>query len=233
MPRPSCSPTPAGSTPRSSFPGCASTTTRASSASPPTSARARRARAACARRRSPPAPTSATSRTCARSSSATTSSRRCAPARSTTASTCSAPRWRGRSSRKRQVEVARRVGADALAHGCTGKGNDQVRFELTYAAFAPDLPVIAPWREWDIRSREDAIDVRRRARHPGRRDEGEDLLARRATSGTSRTRAAILEDPNAGAAEGHVHAHDRPAEDAPDTPEDVVDRLRARHAGRR
>lgn len=58
---------------------------------------------------------------------------------------------------RRQVEVARAVGADALAHGCTGKGNDQVRFELTYAAFAPDLPVIAPWREWDIRSREDAL----------------------------------------------------------------------------
>ncbi|HWG53420.1 MAG TPA: argininosuccinate synthase [Gemmatimonadaceae bacterium] len=64
---------------------------------------------------------------------------------------------------KRQVEVARAVGADALAHGCTGKGNDQVRFELTYAAFAPDLPVIAPWREWDIRSREDAIEYA--ARH--------------------------------------------------------------------
>src|SRR5512132_1513738 len=58
---------------------------------------------------------------------------------------------------RRQVEVARQVGADALAHGCTGKGNDQVRFELTFAAFAPDLPVIAPWREWNIRSREDAI----------------------------------------------------------------------------
>jgi len=58
---------------------------------------------------------------------------------------------------KRQVEIARQVGADALAHGCTGKGNDQVRFELTYAALAPELPVIAPWREWDIRSREDAI----------------------------------------------------------------------------
>ena len=58
---------------------------------------------------------------------------------------------------RRQVEIARKVGADALAHGCTGKGNDQVRFELTYAAFAPDLPIIAPWREWDIRSREDAI----------------------------------------------------------------------------
>ncbi len=58
---------------------------------------------------------------------------------------------------KRQVEVARRVGADALAHGCTGKGNDQVRFELTFAALAPDLRVIAPWREWDIRSREDVL----------------------------------------------------------------------------
>src|ERR1700759_919604 len=58
---------------------------------------------------------------------------------------------------KKQVEVALATGCDALAHGCTGKGNDQVRFELTYAAFAPDLPVIAPWREWDIRSREDAI----------------------------------------------------------------------------
>ena len=58
---------------------------------------------------------------------------------------------------RRQVEVARAVGADALAHGCTGKGNDQVRFELTYVAFAPDLPVIAPWRQWEIRSREDAL----------------------------------------------------------------------------
>jgi argininosuccinate synthase len=59
---------------------------------------------------------------------------------------------------RRQVEVARSVGAEWLAHGCTGKGNDQVRFELTYAALAPDLGVIAPWREWDIRSREDALE---------------------------------------------------------------------------
>jgi len=58
---------------------------------------------------------------------------------------------------RRQAEVALKTGCDALAHGCTGKGNDQVRFELTYMAFAPDLPVIAPWREWDIVSREDAI----------------------------------------------------------------------------
>ena len=58
---------------------------------------------------------------------------------------------------KKQVEVALEIGADALAHGCTGKGNDQVRFELTYMAMAPQLPVIAPWRMWDIRSREDAL----------------------------------------------------------------------------
>ena len=56
-----------------------------------------------------------------------------------------------------QVAVAQRVGAQAVAHGCTGKGNDQVRFELTYAALAPELQVIAPWREWEFRSREDLI----------------------------------------------------------------------------
>jgi argininosuccinate synthase len=59
---------------------------------------------------------------------------------------------------QRQVEVAHRIGATTLAHGCTGKGNDQVRFELTYAALAPEMKVIAPWREWEIRSREDALD---------------------------------------------------------------------------
>ncbi|HMD42934.1 MAG TPA: argininosuccinate synthase [Candidatus Acidoferrum sp.] len=58
---------------------------------------------------------------------------------------------------KRQAELALKLGADALSHGCTGKGNDQVRFELAYKAIAPDLQIIAPWREWDIDSREDAI----------------------------------------------------------------------------
>jgi argininosuccinate synthase len=67
---------------------------------------------------------------------------------------------------KRQVDVALKVGADALAHGCTGKGNDQVRFELAYAALAPDLKVIAPWREWDIRSREDALAYARARKIP-------------------------------------------------------------------
>ncbi len=59
---------------------------------------------------------------------------------------------------KAQVEIARKVGADGLCHGCTGKGNDQVRFEGAFAALAPDLPVIAPWREWDMVSREDLLD---------------------------------------------------------------------------
>jgi argininosuccinate synthase len=58
---------------------------------------------------------------------------------------------------KRQVEVALAEGADAVAHGCTGKGNDQVRFELTYKALGPNLQILAPWREWKISSREDAI----------------------------------------------------------------------------
>jgi argininosuccinate synthase len=59
---------------------------------------------------------------------------------------------------RKQVEVALASGCDALAHGCTGKGNDQVRFELAYQALAPELAIVAPWREWDIVSREDAID---------------------------------------------------------------------------
>ena len=59
---------------------------------------------------------------------------------------------------KHQVEVALREGASAVSHGCTGKGNDQVRFEMAYQALAPDLKVVAPWREWDLKSREDCLD---------------------------------------------------------------------------
>jgi len=59
---------------------------------------------------------------------------------------------------KRLAEIAIAEGADAICHGCTGKGNDQVRFELAIKAFAPDMPIIAPWREWDIKSREEEID---------------------------------------------------------------------------
>lgn len=59
---------------------------------------------------------------------------------------------------KRLAEIAIKEGADAICHGCTGKGNDQVRFELAIKAFAPDMPIIAPWREWDIKSREEEIE---------------------------------------------------------------------------
>ncbi len=67
---------------------------------------------------------------------------------------------------KRQVEIAEEEGADAVAHGCTGKGNDQVRFELTYKAFNPKLKIICPWREWDIKSREDAIEYAKKHNIP-------------------------------------------------------------------
>ena len=67
---------------------------------------------------------------------------------------------------RKQIEVALATGCDAVAHGCTGKGNDQVRFELAYQALAPELAIIAPWREWDIVSREDAIDYATARRIP-------------------------------------------------------------------
>jgi len=67
---------------------------------------------------------------------------------------------------KHQVEVALRENAQAVAHGCTGKGNDQVRFELAYQALAPELEIIAPWREWDLKSREDCLDYAARHRVP-------------------------------------------------------------------
>ncbi len=60
---------------------------------------------------------------------------------------------------KRQIEIARELGADAVSHGATGKGNDQVRFELAYYALQPDIKVIAPWREWDLSSRTKLIDL--------------------------------------------------------------------------
>lgn len=59
---------------------------------------------------------------------------------------------------KRLVEIAQAEGADAICHGCTGKGNDQVRFELAIKAFAPKMKIIAPWREWNIKSRDEEID---------------------------------------------------------------------------
>jgi argininosuccinate synthase len=121
---------------------------------------------------------------------------------------------------RRQVEVARQVGADALAHGCTGKGNDQVRFELTYAAFAPDLPVIAPWREWDIRSREDAIAYAESRGIPIAATR-QKIYSRDANLWHLSHEGGILEDPNA-APPDDLLMLTRPVTKAPDTPESVV-----------
>jgi argininosuccinate synthase len=121
---------------------------------------------------------------------------------------------------RRQVELARRVGADALAHGCTGKGNDQVRFELTYAAFAPDLPVIAPWREWDIRSREDAI-AYAEARGIPITATRQKIYSRDANLWHLSHEGGILEDPNA-APPDDLLVLTRNVMDTPDAPESVV-----------
>jgi argininosuccinate synthase len=120
---------------------------------------------------------------------------------------------------KRQAEVALRTGCDALAHGCTGKGNDQVRFELTYKAIAPHLNVIAPWREWDIVSREDAIEYARKHNVP---------IAQTTTKIYSRDRniwhisheGGELEDPANGAPD-HIWMLSKSPAEAPDKPAEV------------
>src|SRR6266576_1651630 len=121
---------------------------------------------------------------------------------------------------RRQVEIARKVGADALAHGCTGKGNDQVRFELTYAAFAPDLPVIAPWREWDIRSREDAIAYAESREIPVAATR-QKIYSRDANLWHLSHEGGILEDPNA-APPDDLLMLTRNIMETPDQPENVV-----------
>jgi len=121
---------------------------------------------------------------------------------------------------RRQVEIARQVGADALAHGCTGKGNDQVRFELTYAAFAPDLPVIAPWREWDIRSREDAIAYAESHKIPvaATRDK---IYSRDRNVWHISHEGGVLEQPSM-APPADLFMLTTAPEDAPDQPEEVT-----------
>src|SRR5438477_2594564 len=95
---------------------------------------------------------------------------------------------------KKQVEVALATGCDALAHGCTGKGNDQVRFELTYKAIAPKLQIIAPWREWKIQSREDALAYAREHNVPVGQTKT-DLYSRDRNIWHLSHEGGILEDP--------------------------------------
>src|SRR3990170_73639 len=97
---------------------------------------------------------------------------------------------------KRQIEIAEQVGADAVAHGATGKGNDQVRFELTYYALKPDVKVIAPWREWSFRGREELLEFARAHQIPIAKDkEGEAPFSVDANLLHSSSEGKVLEDP--------------------------------------
>ena len=98
---------------------------------------------------------------------------------------------------KRQVEIARATGADAVCHGATGKGNDQVRFELTYYALEPSIKIIAPWREWGFKSREDLIDFAEAHQIPIAKDKrGEAPFSVDANLLHSSSEGKVLEDPD-------------------------------------
>ncbi len=118
-----------------------------------------------------------------------------------------------------QVEVALRTGCDALAHGCTGKGNDQVRFELAYQALAPQLRVIAPWREWELRSREDEIAYAQRHGIPVSATPEKPYSVDQNLWHTS-YEGGVLEDPAAMPPAGMFQLTVDP-EDAPDAPQYV------------
>src|ERR671939_1239853 len=97
---------------------------------------------------------------------------------------------------KRQIEIAEKVGADAVAHGATGKGNDQVRFELAYYALKPDVTVIAPWREWDLTSRTRLIEFAEQHQIPIAKDKrGDAPFSVDATLLHSSSEGKILEEP--------------------------------------
>jgi len=117
---------------------------------------------------------------------------------------------------KRQIEIAKQVGADAVCHGATGKGNDQVRFELGYYALDPDIHVIAPWREWEFRSREALLDFAEKHQIPISKDKrGEAPFSVDANLLHSSSEGKVLEDPAVEAPE-FVHQRTIAPEDAPD-----------------
>ncbi len=122
---------------------------------------------------------------------------------------------------KRQIAIAEKVGADAVAHGATGKGNDQVRFELAYYALNPDIKVIAPWREWDLTSRTSLIDYAERHQIPIPRDKrGEAPFSVDANLLHISAEGKVLEDPWH-EAEEFVYSRTVAPEAAPDQPEYV------------
>ena len=119
---------------------------------------------------------------------------------------------------KRQIEIARETGADAVAHGATGKGNDQVRFELGYYGLNPDIKVISPWREWDLNSRTDLIAYAESHQIAVPKDKrGEAPFSVDSTLLHTSSEGKVLEDPAAEAPE-YVYSRTTPPEDAPDEP---------------
>jgi argininosuccinate synthase len=119
---------------------------------------------------------------------------------------------------KRQIEIAEKVGADAVAHGATGKGNDQVRFELAYYALKPDVKVIAPWREWDFKSREALIAFAEQNQIQIAKDKrGEAPFSTDANLLHTSSEGKVLEDP-AGEVPGYVYSRTVDPEKAPDQP---------------
>lgn len=123
---------------------------------------------------------------------------------------------------KRQIEIARAVGADAVCHGATGKGNDQVRFELGYYALEPDIRVIAPWREWQFASREQLIEFAEQNQIPIAKDKrGESPFSIDANLLHSSSEGKVLEDPSQEAPE-YVHQRTISPEEAPDKPTEIT-----------
>ena len=119
---------------------------------------------------------------------------------------------------KKQIEIARKVGADAVSHGATGKGNDQVRFEIGYYALEPDIHVIAPWREWDFKSRESLIAFAEQHQIPIAKDKrGDAPFSVDANLLHSSSEGKVLEDPAVEAPE-MVYMRTIAPEDAPDKP---------------
>ena len=123
---------------------------------------------------------------------------------------------------KRQIEIAKAVGADAVAHGATGKGNDQVRFELSYYALAPDIRVIAPWREWNLTSRTRLIEFAEKHQITVAKDKrGEAPFSTDANLLHTSSEGKVLEDPWAEVPD-YVFSRTVNPEDAPDAPEIIT-----------
>ncbi len=123
---------------------------------------------------------------------------------------------------KRQIEIAKMTGADAVSHGATGKGNDQVRFELGYYALAPDIRIIAPWREWSLNSREALIAFAEQHQIPVSKDKrGESPFSTDANLLHTSSEGKVLEDPWEEVPD-YVYSRTDHPEDAPNTPEYIT-----------